>query len=163
MAEKRDLLTFIEGFESAVIGSIDEEGRPFSSYAPFVYHEHRHYIFISDIARHALNLKHSGTGSLFFIEDESQTANIFARKRISLQCDVTAVSRDEKAFSTVMKQFEQKFEPSMVGMLMSMQDFNLYAFRTVAGEATYGFGEAYTVGGEHMHSLLPRSGGSGHK
>lgn len=51
----------------------------------------------------------------------------------------------------------------MVRMLMSIQDLNLYAFHTVAGEATFGFGEAYTVGGEHMHRLLPRRGGSGHK
>lgn len=139
------------------------EGFPFSSYAPFVHHDHRFYVFISDIARHAQNLKREEKASLFFIEDESQTSNIFARKRISLQCDSTLIPRESSTFTHIMERFSHKFGDEMVSMLMKMGDFNLYELTTTTGEATFGFGEAYSVGGENGEMLLPRQGGSGHK
>lgn len=154
---------FIDGFRSVVIGSIDEQGSAFSSYAPFVLYEETYYLFLSDIARHAANLRRTGNASLLFIEDESTCSNIFARKRIVLQCEVTLIPREEKAFPEAMRMFEQKFDASMMAMLLGMQDFNLYALRPLSGEATFGFGEAYKVGGEKMQSLLPRQGGNGHK
>lgn len=51
------MLDFVAGFHSTVIGTLDENGFPFSSYAPFVYDDHRYYVFISDIAAHAGNLR----------------------------------------------------------------------------------------------------------
>ena len=156
------MIDFISGFQSTVIGTLDENGYPFSSYAPFVYDDHRYYVFISDIAAHARNLRRERKASLFFIEDEAAAANIFARKRVSLQCEAEIVSRNGARFDFVMEKFKAKFGADFVGMLMQMLDFNLHAFRPVAGEATYGFGEAYTLGGEHMETLLPRQGG-GHQ
>ncbi len=94
---------------------------------------------------------------------KARCENIFARKRISLQCDVTSVSRDEKRFNTIMESFQHKFDTNMVTMLMGMKDFNLYALKPIYGEATFGFGEAYNIGGEKMNELIARTGGSGHK
>jgi heme iron utilization protein len=156
------MLDFIAKFQSAVIGTNDENGFPFSSYAPVVYDEHRYYIFISDIARHAANLRREKRASLFFIEDESASSNIFARKRVSLQCEAEIISRDDARFKAVMQRFKTRFDPELLGSLEQMQDFNLHLLKPVAGEAVFGFGEAYTLGGEHMETLLPRRGG-GHK
>jgi len=159
----KTILPFVSAFKSAVIGTLDEEGRPFTSYAPFLHYDHRFYIFISDIASHAKNLKSDGRASLFFIEDEARTDNIFARRRVSLQCDAAIVPREADRFAPVMAGFGEKFGGEMVSMLMKMSDFNLYELNSTGGEATFGFGEAYRVGGEHGEMLLPRSGGSGHK
>ena len=153
---------FVSGFQSVVIGSIDENGFPFSSYAPYVYHDHRYYVFISDIARHARNLRRSGRASLFFIEDEAGADNLFARKRVSLQCETGIVAVESDEFAAVMAEFRQRFNPELVDALRQMQDFHLHHLRPIAGEAVFGFGEAYTLGGEHMETLLPRRGG-GHK
>jgi putative heme iron utilization protein len=160
---ERTILPFIGSFQSVVIGTVDAEGFPFSSYAPFVHHGHRFYIFISDIATHSKNLKREERASLFFIEDEAPAANIFARKRISLQCDVALIQRDAETFSPVMAHFSDKFGEEMISMLMKMADFNLFELTTIGGEATFGFGEAYRVGGKEGEILLPRQGGSGHK
>ncbi|MGB6018080.1 MAG: heme iron utilization protein, partial [Sulfurimonadaceae bacterium] len=89
--------------------------------------------------------------------------NIFARKRISLQCDAVLITREEAKFTPAMVQFSEKFGDEMIGMLMKMGDFNLYELTSIQGEATFGFGEAYSVGGENGEMLLPRKGGSGHK
>jgi putative heme iron utilization protein len=157
------MLAFIESFQSVVIATIDCDANPFSSYAPFVRDEHRYYVFISDIARHSCNLRATPKASLFFIEDEGAAENIFARKRVMLQCECALIPRDAKRFAEVIGRFKTKFDPAMVGMLEGMQDFNLYEFAPFSGEAVFGFGKAYDIGGEHMEELIERRGGSGHK
>jgi len=157
------MLNFIKDFKSAVLGTVDEKGLAFSSYAPFVYANHKFYIFISDVAKHATNLKASEKASVFFIEDESKAEQIFARKRISLQTSSVLIARDKKEFEEVISLFKEKFSEGMMNMLLGMSDFNLYALKIDSGEATYGFGEAYAIGGENMEELVSREGGSGHK
>jgi putative heme iron utilization protein len=150
-------------FQSTVLGTLGSNGYPFNSYAPFYYDGEVVYIFISNIATHAKNMQASPKASSFFIEDESGTENIFKRKRISLQCDVMLIQRDEERFEQVMTPFQGRFEDGTLTMLMGMKDFNLYALTPIYGEATFGFGEAYNIGGEKMNQLVPRIGGSGHK
>ena len=150
-------------YQSVVLGTQGSNGYPFSSYAPFYYDGEQVYIFISNIATHAKNIQTTPQASALFIEDENKSKNIFARKRISLQCDVTFVSRDDETFNTVMENFQDKFDANMVTMLMGMKDFNLYALKPIYGEATFGFGEAYHIGGEKMNELVTRTQGNGHK
>lgn len=150
---------FLSDIQTAVIGTIDRDKRPFSSYAPYIYDNNRFYIYISDIATHAKNIEANPAASLFFIEDESKTQNLFARKRISLQCSSTKVERQSRRFDEVLDLFGQKFDRSMVETLKKMADFNLYELHVNSGEATFGFGEAYFIGGDKMNELIPRRGG----
>ncbi len=153
---------FLSTIQTAIIGTIDKDTLPFSSYAPYIYDNNRFYIYISDIATHAKNLHVRPNASLFFIEDESRSSNLFARKRISLQCESCVISRENERFEEVLALFGEKFDSSMVATLKGMLDFNLFELHVKAGEATFGFGEAYFIGGEHMNELIPRRGG-GHK
>ncbi len=156
------LSTYLEPFKSVILGTMSENSYPFSSYAPFYYDGISVYIFISDIATHAKNMQQRPKASAFFIEDESQTQQIFARKRISLQCDVALISKDDASFEPIMEAFVSK-QGETLTMLMGMGDFNLYALKPIYGEATFGFGEAYHIGGEKMNELVTRTGDSGHK
>lgn len=157
------LAELLDKHQSVTLGTLGSNGYPFSSYAPFYYDGEQVYIFISNIATHAKNMQKTPKASAFFIEDENQSKNIFARRRISLQCDVQSICREDALFTAIMEQFKNKFDESTVSMLMNMNDFNLYALKTIYGEATFGFGEAYNIGGEKMNEFVPRQGGSGHK
>jgi len=157
------LSELLSNHQSVILGTQGSNGYPFSSYAPFYYDGEVVYIFISNIATHAKNIQTTLRCSALFIEDENRSANIFARKRISLQCNVSAVSRDEVRFKHVMKHFEEKFDSALVSMLIGMKDFNLYALTPIYGEATFGFGEAYNIGGEKMNMLVPRNADTAHK
>jgi hypothetical protein len=44
-----------------------------------------------------------------------------------------------------------------------MKDFSFYEFEVFDGEAVFGFGEAYNVGGKNFDELVERKGLSGHK
>lgn len=153
---------FIQQIQTVILGTLDKGGLPFSSYAPYVYDQNRFYVYISDIATHAKNLKRTPKASLFFVEDESKTNNLFARKRVSLQCESRLINRDDERFDEVMALFAQKFDAKMVATLQKMLDFNLYEFQTTYGEATFGFGKAYFIGGEHMDELIPRGESNPH-
>jgi putative heme iron utilization protein len=96
------------------------------------------------------------------VEDESKTDNLFARKRVSLQCDSMKIERASERFEEVLGLFAEKFDAKMVGTLKKMLDFNLYEFKVTYGEATFGFGKAYFVGGENMDELIARTGDNPH-
>jgi len=149
-------------FQTTVLGTFADNDYPFSSYAPFYYDDEVVYVFLSNIATHARNMQTTPKASCFFIEDESITQNMFRRKRISLQCDVKIISRDDNSFTGIMEIFVEK-QGSTLTMLMGMSDFNLYALTPIYGEATFDFGEAYNIGGEKMNQLVPRQVKSGHK
>lgn len=153
---------FLHNIQTAIIGTLDQNQHPFSSYAPYIYDANRFYVYISDIATHAKNLKRNSKVSLFFVEDESQTENLFARKRVSLQCDSQRIERGCERFEEVLELFAQKFDTKMVATLKKMTDFNLYEFKVTYGEATFGFGKAYFIGGENMDELVERTGDNPH-
>jgi len=153
---------FIAHIQTAVIGTLDKDHLPFSSYAPYIYDNNRFYVYISDIATHAKNIQTNPKASLFFIEDESKTENLFARKRVSLQCDSQKIARGSERFEAVLGLFAKKFDAKMVETLKKMTDFNLYEFKVNYGEATFGFGKAYLIGGAQMNELVPRNVGGGH-
>ena len=152
----------LEPFQTAVLGTVGSNDYPFSSYAPFYYDGEVVYVFLSNIATHAQNMQAVPKASAFFIEDESITENMFKRKRISLQCDVQSITRDDDSFTGIMELFVKK-QGSTLSMLMDMADFNLYTLIPIYGEATFGFGEAYNIGGEKMNQLVARKGSGGHK
>ena len=156
------LSELLEPYQTTILGTLSDNDYPFSSYAPFYYDGEVVYVFLSNIATHAQNMQTTPKASAFFIEDESITENMFRRKRISLQCNVNLISRDDSYFESVMEAFTQK-QGSTLTMLMGMADFNLYALTPIYGEATFDFGEAYNIGGEKMNQLVPRTGKSGHK
>ncbi len=154
---------FIANIQTTIIGTLDQNNHPFSSYAPYIYDANRFYVYISDIATHAKNLQKNPKASLFFIEDESKTENLFARKRVSLQCDSQKIARVNERFEEVLELFAGKFDAKMVATLKKMTDFNLYEFKVTYGEATFGFGKAYFIGGENMDELVERTGAHGHQ
>lgn len=158
------LLDYLENFKSIVLSTIDEDNAPFTSYAPFIKDENKYYVYISLMARHYRNLDKNPKVSLFFIEDEISCENIFGRKRVVLQCDSKKLVRDDDKFEKLIEVFEKRHGSTMK-MLKSMKDFSIFEFTPYKGEAIFGFGEAYDIGGENTNELIERKNlkGHGHK
>lgn len=156
------LLEYINNFKSTVLSTIDKDGNPFTSYAPFIKDDGKYYIYISAMARHYKNLSLNPKVSLFFIEDEISCENIFARKRVVIQCQSNKLPRDNDKFENLMEKFEQRHGKT-VNMLKTMKDFSIFEFSPFEGEAVFGFGEAYDLGGENFDELVERKGLKGHK
>ncbi|XPV69905.1 MAG: HugZ family protein [Halarcobacter sp.] len=153
---------FLKNFKSVVISSKDEDNLPFTSYAPFIKDDFKYYVYISAIAKHTQNLDLHQKASLFFIEDEKECENIFARKRVVLQSTSKKLERDNDEFERLMDLFKQK-HGSTIDTLKQMKDFSIYEFTPLKGEAVFGFGKAYDVGGKNCEELLERKNIKGHQ
>lgn len=156
------LNNFLNEFKSVVISSLDENNFPFTSYAPFIKNNYKYYVYISTIAKHTQNLDLNTKASLFFIEDENSCENIFARKRVVLQVNSKKLSRDNEEFEKLMQIFK-KTHGSTIDMLKQMKDFSIYEFTPIKGEAIFGFGKAFDIGGETCEELLDRKNVKGHQ
>ena len=133
---------FTELFDTLSMASIDDKNQPHISYAPFVESNQSYYICISKKAKHTNNLLNNPKASIMFIEDEIETKSSFARKRITLDVDVTNIPRESERFTTIMEFFTDKFgEKSSI--YKQLADFYLFELTPYDGRGVFGMGKAF--------------------
>jgi putative heme iron utilization protein len=152
----KNLNEFLEQIKSLTISSLDENGYPFSSYAPYVKYNNKYYVYLSLMAKHSSNLTQNKIASIFFCEDEQDCKNIFAKKRVSIQCETLKLAQNTQNEEEILNEFKAKFGEEMVNMLKKMGDFYLFEFTPFYGEAVFGFGKAYNLGGENFEEFVQR-------
>ena len=131
------------------LATVDEEGRPNVSYAPFVQNQEGYFVLISDIARHARNLKANPQVSLMMIEDEEGSKQLYARKRLTFDAQASVVERETDLWTQVIGQMQERFGEIIDG-LSQLQDFSLFNLKAENGLFVKGFGQAYQVSGDDL-------------
>lgn len=131
------------------LATVDEEGRPNVSYAPFVQNQEGYFVLISDIARHARNLKANPNVSLMMIEDEESSKQLYARKRLTFDATASVVERESELWTQVIAQMKERFGEIIDG-LSQLQDFSLFNLKAENGLFVKGFGQAYQVSGDDL-------------
>ena len=114
------------------------------------------------MAKHFHNLNKNRFASIFFIEDENETENIFARKRVVYQCTTKKLTRNTDKFNSLIALFEQK-HGATVSMLKDMKDFSFFEFEILKGEVVLGFGKAYNIDKKDIFEPLDRKNTKGHQ
>lgn len=131
------------------LATVDEEGCPNVSYAPFVQNQEGYFVLISDIARHARNLKANPQVSLMMIEDEESSKQLYARKRLTFDAQASVVERETELWTQVIGQMQERFGEIIDG-LSQLQDFSLFNLKAENGLFVKGFGQAYQVSGDDL-------------
>ena len=150
---KTEYLNFLKKFRSLQLSTIGKNGRPESSYAPFVVDQNNQfYIYISALARHTKNLLHDSRVGIMFIEPEEQAENIFARKRLTFDCDAEIVVRETQDWMRIMSLFDD-IDRELMQTLRMLADFQLIRLKANSGLFVKGFGKAYEISGEKMDQL----------
>lgn len=134
----------IDRTKSVILATVDAEGIPNSSYAPFVQVDNTLYILVSFMAKHTKNLADGRKTSVMFIEDESATKQIYARERLTVEAAASQVERDSEIWNTVVTKLKGT-HGKVVDVIAEMQDFILIALQPVKGSYVNGFGSAYFV------------------
>ena len=148
-----EVVAFRDSFRSAILATVDSAGAPDASYAPFVISESgAFHVFVSLLARHTGNMLDQGIASLMFIEEESASSNIFARRRLVYQCSAQALARDNEAWPDLMAQFDTRFGRFM-DTLKALPDFQLVRLVPQSGSYITGFGKAYRLTGTEMQQV----------
>ncbi|WP_454192477.1 HugZ family pyridoxamine 5'-phosphate oxidase [Paenibacillus sp. Marseille-Q7038] len=137
---------------SLMLSTVDEEGNPFISYAPFVAHDSKMYIYISRIANHYHHLDKRSQVDVLLIEDEATSSNLFARQRARFPC--TAKNVGNEGHPEVFALFEEKFPAKLVTILRGL-DFSLFELTPQIGRYVAGFGLAFDLdlAGDHIEHV----------
>lgn len=147
-------LALQDGKQSVLLSTLNPEGNPEISYAPAVRdNTGSFYIFVSELAAHTANLMSHPNCSVLFIQDEQESRNIFARERLTYQCDVENVECDSIQGVEILEKMEQKLGQT-VKLLRGLPDFHLFRLKPVSGSYVVGFGKAFEVdptSGELIH------------
>lgn len=139
-----DALALLAALKSCSIATTDSLGEPHTSYAPFIEREGKFYCFASELSRHTGHFLESGLACLLFIEDESCSKNIFARRRLTISCSVSEIRRDEDVFKTIVVQMADRLGDT-VSILVELSDFHLFQFSPLKGNIVTGFGNAHEI------------------
>ncbi len=148
MSQQEDLEVayqdFIKDFESVILSTVSAEGIPDGSYAPFVMDEAKNvYIFVSGLATHTRNIYSNPQVSILFIDDESKTEQIFARRRLSFDCNATLMEQTPE-WTYIADKFEDRFG-EIIKMLRSLPDFRIFKLTPRQGRFVTGFGAIYQI------------------
>ncbi|MWC30287.1 HugZ family pyridoxamine 5'-phosphate oxidase [Paenibacillus sp. MMS18-CY102] len=139
---QQQFAAFISSVKTITLGTIDVEGKPFLSYAPFVQCQGKLYIYISRIAQHYRHLENNAAVDVLLIEDESRSANLFARQRARLSC--TAANIGNEGYEPIFRLLEQSFGEPMIGMLRGL-DFSMFELSPLQGRYVVGFGQSFDI------------------
>lgn len=136
--------------KSLILGTVDQQGAPRVSYAPYVSDESGgFYIYISKLSAHTNELIDHPAASVLLIEDESRAGQIFARMRVTYQCRAVVVEPDHPEYEKIIRRFARTFG-SIVDLLSTLPDFVLFRLLPHSGRFVTGFGQAYDLTGEHL-------------
>ncbi|MGC1309955.1 MAG: pyridoxamine 5'-phosphate oxidase family protein [Phormidesmis sp.] len=143
-------------FKSVILGTVSEQGTPQASYAPCVIDTERNiYVFVSGLSAHTQNLHATAKASVLFIEDEAQTAQVFARKRLSYDCTAVLVEREGELWQAIAQQFEDRFG-NIIEVMKGLADFRIFQLKPHSGNFVLGFGAAYSVDPDDLAKLMHR-------
>jgi putative heme iron utilization protein len=150
-----EVAQFRSQHKTLIIASSSDANEPLTSYAPFVENEGNFYVLLSGLAAHAQNLQqHEAMQrqvSVLLIEDEGQTRNLFARKRLTYTCQVSVWNREHPMWDKVIDQMLEQLGKT-IEVLAGLADFKLYQLTPLQGNYVHGFGQAY----ELKKDALPR-------
>ncbi len=143
--------------QSVQLATVGEDGEPHSGYTPFLMEGNQVIIFVSQLALHTRDLLANGRASVMIISDESSSSQIFARSRVSYQCQAEIVARESDDYDVLLDRFEQR-HGKMIGLLRQLPDFVLFRLIPQRGQLVVGFGKAYRLTGENLDQFeLARS------
>ncbi|AAO08476.1 heme utilization protein HutZ [Vibrio vulnificus] len=144
-----EIKEFRQERQTLQLATVDADGRPNVSYAPFVQNQEGYFVLISKIARHARNLLENPQVSLMMIEDEEGAKQLFARKRLTFDAVASVIERDTQLWHQVITQMEERFGEIVSG-LSQLEDFVLFNLKAERGLFVKGFGQAYQVSGDDL-------------
>tara|TARA_R110002167_G_scaffold10378_1_gene47694 strand:- start:507 stop:989 length:483 start_codon:yes stop_codon:yes gene_type:complete len=154
---QNNINAFIESRKSLIIASLNKDDLPEISATPFLKKDLSFYILISELASHTQNLTLNPKLSIMLIEDEQDTNNAFARKRLSYECTAMLVERGSQDWQSIVERFEER-QGKTVSLLKQLPDFHLFELQAISGNYIEGFGKAYRLSGEDLSKIELQTG-----
>jgi len=147
-----EISALMGSLKSVQLATLNADQQAEISYAPYLKLEDSFFIFISELAAHTQNLKAHHQLSLMFIEDELSSQTVFARKRLTLECQSVFIDRKETKWDDILVAFEAAQGPT-IQLLKTLPDFCLFELTSIKGSFVKGFGQAYRLTGTSLAEI----------
>lgn len=158
-----DYEKFTEQFQSVIISTVSAQAIPNASYAPFVMDDSKNiYIYVSGLSTHTKNIYANPHVNVLFIEDETKSDLIFARRRLSFDCTASLIERETDKWNQIVEQFQGRFG-QIIEVLRGLSDFRIFQLTPSEGRFVVGFGGAYHISGDNLNQLVQITGDSNQK
>lgn len=159
MTHQQQCEAFLNRRKTLLLSTLDKEGVLETSVAPFVFLDGLFYIYISELAKHTQNClwqieQNRPQVSALLVADESETEQLFARERITLQLNASELKREQCEYILVLQKFADDFG-DIIGMLSSLPDFHLITLTPINGGYVRGFGQAFAFESCPCQGLMP--------
>jgi len=138
------------------LSTIGEDGFPHSGYTPYLRDTGgkedvlAFYVFVSELSVHTRDMLKTPKVSIMIIEDEAACKQVFARTRVTYNCEVLQIGRDHVDYADVLDRLEQR-QGNTVSLLRELPDFHLMRLRPFSGQFVMGFGKAFSLSGPSMN------------
>ncbi len=146
---------FPKEFETLLMATCSGSGQPEASYAAYLEESGDYYVYLSELALHTSNLQENPQCSVLFIENEKDARHLFARHRLTYQCEAAEVERGSDHFEEIMGLFKAKFG-NFMEMLHKLEDFHLFRLKPKKGNYITGFAQAFEVTGDKLNQVRLR-------
>jgi hypothetical protein len=156
------VLEFIGSRKSLQLASIQQDGSPYASYAPFAIGDECLFVLLSEIAVHALNLQHNPVASVLIIEDEDSAGELFARKRVNYSMKAQLIEHGADGWQAAINTLADR-HGERINNLSELSDFRLFRLNPQGGRFVKGFGRAYALAGETLAGEVVNHMTDGHK
>ena len=144
-----EILNFVAERRSLHLATVNSDGTPLASYAPFAADRHGFWVVLSDIAVHGANLLNEPRASILLVEDETEAEELFARRRVNYQVEARAPEPASEDWQNGVALLEARLG-KMPRMLSELEDFRVFRLRPVSGRYVKGFGAAYSLAGGEL-------------
>lgn len=122
---------------------------PHIGYTPFAQYDNDLLIFVSQLSLHTRDLLNHPQAAVMLIDDEQDSTQIFARNRVSFQCNAQRIASSDPDYDTLLDVYEER-HGKMVGVLRELPDFVLFRLQPLSGMFVMGFGKAFHLSGPGM-------------
>lgn len=137
--------SFLNDIKTVVLSTVSKDAEPFASYSPYVQDEEGNfYVFVSTAVQHSHNMYNTGKAHLLFIEDESKTGHIYARKRLYFKAKAEKFEENDDRFETIAQLFEKR-HGEQASLVRKMPDSRFYKLTPYDGNIVLGFGAAFKI------------------
>ncbi len=142
---QKELDVFLNNIKTVILSTVDSNAEPFASYSPYVQDEEGNfYVFVSTAVQHSHNMYNTKKAHLLFIEDESKTNHIYARRRLYFKAKAEKFEAEDERFEKIAKLFEQKHK-EQASLIREMPDSRFYKLTPYEGTLVLGFGAAFKL------------------
>jgi len=157
---QKELETFSNNMQTVMLSTVNDDAQPFASYSPFVEDkEGNFYVFISTAVQHSHNMNANSKAHLLFIEDESKTEHIYARRRMYFKAKAEKFAKNDSREEFIHNLFKDKFKDK-VSFFSMMKDSRFYKLTPYDGNLVLGFGAAYKISSDRKILSLNNKGHS---